>query len=96
MVISLPTSMSTRSRVVIAAHPVSEDTIERVLVALRVLTALYEIEKQPSHIDVEALLRLAANDEERMMAPDDLACLIIKRELPGLNRYRGALATGTD
>jgi hypothetical protein len=35
------------------------------LVTLRVLTALYEIEKQPSHIAVEELLRLAENDEER-------------------------------
>jgi hypothetical protein len=58
-------NMRNRSKVVLAPHQVPEQTIERVLVALRVLTALYEIEKQPSHIAVEELLRLAENDEER-------------------------------
>jgi hypothetical protein len=88
-------NMRNRSKVVLAAHQVPEQTIERVLVALRVLTALYEIEKQPSHIAVEELLRLAENDEERTMALDDLACLVIKRELPSLDGSRGTPTPGS-
>jgi hypothetical protein len=66
------------------ALPVEQDSGERILTALHVLTALYEMEKKPSSSAVEALLLLAENDHERLMAPDDLACLIIKRELPHL------------
>jgi hypothetical protein len=76
------------------ALPVEQDSGERILTALHVLTALYETEKKPSHTAVEALRRLAEDDQERLMAPDDLACLIIKREVPHLKFPSGVRIKG--
>jgi hypothetical protein len=70
----------------------NRESVRRLQLASRVLQSFNKVNANPiTPSDTDALRALAETEEEKFMAPDDLACIVIRRTT-GLEKSRAQSA----
>jgi hypothetical protein len=68
------------------------ESVRRIQLASRVLRSFNKVNANPiTPSDTDALRALAETEQEKLMALDDLACIVIRRT-PGLEKSRAQSA----